>query len=242
MKVTTKVRIIARTIAKKAWNHFFTKLRAIWIFGAGVILSLIVPYFLQTIHPGSWNSNLYLRMAGFVLQLFFISVVFRDTYIVLQELEKISKCFKDNLNTLKNIIINWFKTILDIFKPVKHEALIEVGLSSKADIKRINTLPCLGKNSDDLKIRIELLEKRLLKFEIQTHNDIDSLKNGLGGLENKVVDEREKQKENLVKVHNLIEKISTDGLVLEAVALFWLLIGLILTIFPNEIAVIYYGR
>lgn len=213
-----------KIILKRCWDHFFIKAWPVWILPLGIVLALFIPYPLLS-NSKLWISDLHYLLSGFTLQFFFVCILIRDLIFLRKELGQI-----DYLILIKN----WFSKIPKIFKK-RHYTFSPDTIKSniKAGPLKVST----SINSDaDLSERVDHLEKKINNLENEVRNKNHQLKSEIRELESEIKKEKKSRTEDISEVHDLIKQISTIGLELEFIGLIWLTVGLIMSIFPTQIA------
>lgn len=209
-----------RMIIKRAWP--------LWVTPITIYLVLLTPYLFKYFEAPFWNPDFHLRASGFALQILFVVIVVIDITDLIHDFERPG---------LIKSVKKWFKDSYTVFVPQTHHVKIE-DMVSATDLASTSVHRSLGQTHLELEERVEIIEERLQDYMDDTNEKIQDLRADTNKLRKDLKKEKQELEQDLKKFKGFVERISTKGLKREGVALVWLIIGLIFSIFPMELSFI----
>jgi len=209
-----------RMIVKRAWP--------IWVAPVVIYFALLTPYLFKYFDAPIWNPDFHLRASGFALQILFVAIVVIDIIGLMNDFERPG---------LIKSVKNWFKDLYTVFVPQTHHVKIE-DMVSATDLASTSVHRSLGQTQLELEERVEIIEERLQDYMDKTNEKIQDLRADTNELRKDLKKEKQELEQDLKKFKGFVERISTKGLKREGVALVWLIVGLLLSIFPAEFSFI----
>ena len=166
------------------------------------------------------------RYAGTLLQL-------AGLFTVAWGLRDMRRLF--NRPSIWRAVLTWFKTLATAFMSPRHVVVqaSEILSASSALTAKVTVGPRPDASVEE---RVAALERRMADLEAELQNATAGLRQQIGGLSEGAVDERRERELAGREISHRIETVAVGGLRLEMVGLAWLVVGVLCTSIPSEIA------
>jgi hypothetical protein len=212
MRLTVRWRVLL-AVLKDAWP--------IWLALGVAVLAFTAAWFLSTTPPAA------IRYAGMMLQIFGLSTV----AIGLSQMRRLF-----GRPSLSARIFAWFGRLVAAFtlrKPITGEGCLVGGGSTLTGEGRVVRGVRAGAPLEE---RVSVLEDNLERLRDELDSRVQRLKQGLATVKENIDRETQERQVEDQKTARKIEEVAVGGLHLETVGLFWLILGVVGTSVPEEIA------
>jgi hypothetical protein len=209
---------------KELVKHLTVEALLVWLVSGGIAISWGLAYCFAS------NLSNQIRYTGTALQ-------FSGLVTVAIGISQLRRMF--GKTPVLECVGNWFRRLVGIFrKPVTGYANVSQGGAVGGGTGFVTTFTASSKLK--LKERVERLEKELKNLKEDHSNKLRDLSCNLSRVETLVHDEGNKRQTGDADISKKLEEVAVGGIHLEMVGLVWLLLGMLGTSIPKELADLLY--